>query len=458
MLYGITLCGRIVVKKWENIEQKDGLIMGHIEIEKKSMVWRILFSLLVPLLLIEILILLVAVKDMRSGITNEVKENLRTMTRMVQTTYEQAYHGKIHFEGRLMKVGSTPILDDIVLDRMTEKNEVDFTIFSDDERVYTTLRDSEGKRKVGTKASSIVKQKVLVDGEEYYTEYVDVAGERYFGYYVPMKYEGQVQGMIFAGKVCKTVNQNMNVFVKKITITIIFTFIALAMIIVFVQRRVVTNIGKVSSYMKNIANGDYSIELEERLLTRKDEIGDMARQTVQLKNSLQGIAFTDPLTGLSNRRACLYDFKKWHKKYRFDKHVYFSIAMGDIDFFKKVNDTYGHDCGDIVLKEISNIIRNELDADCIVSRWGGEEFLLICKERQSIMHKKLAHIMKKLHDTTFTYNNMKFSVTMTFGLVQVDNDLDIEANIKRADKYLYKGKDSGRNRIYCDLDEKEESH
>ncbi len=156
-------------------------------------------------------------------------------------------------------------------------------------------------------------------------------------------------------------------------------------------------------------------------------------------------ANTDQLTGLYNRRRTL-DLLDDIRKSTFLGAV--SIVMGDIDFFKKVNDSYGHDAGDEVLKAVANTMLRICGKDAFVSRWGGEEFLLVFAgkngdETFEIIENIRTYVMEhpvKIWDK-------EIPVTMTFGLAEYDFEGNTETTIKEADRKLYVGKENGRNRV-----------
>jgi len=156
-------------------------------------------------------------------------------------------------------------------------------------------------------------------------------------------------------------------------------------------------------------------------------------------------ANTDQLTGLHNRRRAL-EMLDEIKTSSYLGAV--TVVMGDIDFFKKVNDTYGHDVGDEVLKSIADTMREICGARAFLTRWGGEEFLLIFigkngDDALADIESLRRHIMEK----PIEVDGNKISVTMTFGLAEYDFSGDVEATIKEADDKLYMGKEAGRNRV-----------
>jgi len=156
-------------------------------------------------------------------------------------------------------------------------------------------------------------------------------------------------------------------------------------------------------------------------------------------------ANTDQLTGLYNRRRgeeLLEEFKDS----TFLGSI--SIVMGDIDFFKKVNDTYGHDAGDEVLKSIAEIMRQNCGKEAFLTRWGGEEFLLIFGGKNGDeTHGIIEELRHKIVNNVVTVKDNEIKVTMTFGVAEYDFSGDIHTTVKEADDKLYMGKDAGRNRV-----------
>ena len=160
---------------------------------------------------------------------------------------------------------------------------------------------------------------------------------------------------------------------------------------------------------------------------------------------LRIMASTDPLTKLSNRRAMQKNLAEICKKSKTTGNKYV-IAIGDIDNFKKVNDTYGHDFGDSVLSTVASVINENVPENGFTARWGGEEFLFVIpdadvKEGFSYAEK----IIQMIRQQTFSNGKTTFSVTMTFGVCEGLPDDNIDNVISTADKRLYKGKMSGKN-------------
>ncbi len=124
-----------------------------------------------------------------------------------------------------------------------------------------------------------------------------------------------------------------------------------------------------------------------------------------------------------------------------------SFLFFDIDHFKKINDTYGHDVGDKVLKEFASVVKNSLRVGDIFARWGGEEFVVILLGSNEMDSKvKADEIRKKVEDMTFD-NPSELKITVSIGVAEFDGDITFENLIKNADNALYKAKDTGRNKV-----------
>lgn len=155
----------------------------------------------------------------------------------------------------------------------------------------------------------------------------------------------------------------------------------------------------------------------------------------------------DSLTGLPNRDS--YDdhiteaYQRWKRS---GKSL--SLAIADIDYFKRINDNFGHLAGDKVLKKVAAIFRSAVRTVDFISRIGGEEFVFIFELTQPddamLIIEKLRQLVE---DTQFIYKDDKVDVTVSFGLTSIQNDDTIESLFARADKALYKAKNSGRNRV-----------
>ena len=176
-----------------------------------------------------------------------------------------------------------------------------------------------------------------------------------------------------------------------------------------------------------------SLESEKKLMDYNDKVKEMAS--------------VDPLTGLMNRRG-METYIARQVKNTSENQGFLNFAIGDIDFFKRVNDTYGHASGDELLKKLADIFRDFMREKGMVARWGGEEFLfLFLGENGDQTMIDLEDLRQKIERTEFDLGDQKIHATMTFGMQEWNIGESYERTISEADKKLYQGKEQGRNQV-----------
>lgn len=187
-------------------------------------------------------------------------------------------------------------------------------------------------------------------------------------------------------------------------------------------------------------------ELKARIKTHL-ELYHLKQELVEKNLLLQKAALTDPLTGLENRRGILEFIESEIGRIKRGAKTS-AIMLTDIDNFKNINDTYGHDAGDLLLKHVSGIMKKSIRVSDHVARWGGEEFLLFFPEISVSECRVVAEkIRSQISSSATFFDNNQIQVTITAGLSQLEVEKGIDASIKVADKALYKGKTEGKNRI-----------
>ncbi len=199
---------------------------------------------------------------------------------------------------------------------------------------------------------------------------------------------------------------------------------------------------------------DYVIEQEEnpkreipfidRILTFLEST---SKELDAVNTQLGKLAFTDQLTKVYNR---------WELERNINNAIglaqngsSFALLFFDIDHFKHVNDTFGHDVGDLVLREIVNIVKKELKPDHVFGRWGGEEFLYLIPDMDEAKAMEYAdYIRKNIENTCLV---MVRQVTVSIGVTIIKKDDTLETFVKRADDALYEAKETGRNKVVFKL-------
>ena len=184
---------------------------------------------------------------------------------------------------------------------------------------------------------------------------------------------------------------------------------------------------------------------------------DTLRAESRLANAnrkLNNLADTDPLTKLPNRRYVLRHIEECISNS--SDPICPTVAIGDIDFFKKVNDTYGHEAGDRVLEILSELFQKTMEPYGLCARWGGEEFLFFFEHLNlDNAFYVLNDLLEKIRLTVIPFGEQQIKVTMTFGVedallkrsAQVEIPKQVDSVIQKADKKLYMGKQQGRNQI-----------
>ena len=163
--------------------------------------------------------------------------------------------------------------------------------------------------------------------------------------------------------------------------------------------------------------------------------------------ALRLISQTDYLTKSPNRRAFI-EKAQYQLKVNHRSNMPISFGIADIDNFKLFNDSYGHECGDFILKEIAIFFKNQLREQDLVARWGGEEFVFMLPNTVLNEAKKVLEKLRlKLEEKKYTHNNHAISVTATFGVTQASVNLNLDQIIASADSALYEGKKAGKNKV-----------
>ena len=270
---------------------------------------------------------------------------------------------------------------------------------------------------------------------------------RYFSYYEPIyASDGSCIGMIFLGKPSAEVERLVYDSLKPTIAFGILTMLVACLVTARFSDKLVNAIRRTEAFVVTIAQGELHTEFDAGVLERKDELGQMGRCLVRMQKSLQEMVEQDILTGLYNRRSGEKLLRRTCENYR-KEGTPFCVAIGDIDHFKNVNDTYGHECGDVALAKISERIKEHMRGKGFVARWGGEEMLLVYDNMQlDIAVSCMQELLEEIRAQRIIYGDTVLGLTMTFGITE-GNDGKVEHIVRDADAKLYKGKNNGRNRI-----------
>lgn len=420
---------------------------------KKSLKKSLLNVTLIPIIIFGIVVIVYCSNQFTRSIHGEVESGLKNLAKTAMYAYEREYPGdfrvdrenSVIYKGDRIIEGSSEILENY-----KENSGTDITIFYGDERVVTTIRDKENKPIIGTKANPSIRRDVLDGKAEHFYTKTQINNENYFSYYCPL-YDSQNKcvGMVFAGKPSQYVS---GIVLRGVIPIVTITAVAVIIIILMILRysgRLTRAMQQLQDFLTKVEDGNFTTELANTVLTREDELGRIGKSAIQMQSALRDLVERDALTRLYNRHYG----EIWLNKLKGECELHgtpFYIAIADIDFFKKFNDNYGHDCGDLVLKMVSNVLMTRMSERGYAARWGGEEFLLVFQandlEQAISVVNRVAEDIKKIK---VNYRKEELSVTVTIGITEGDSSKKTDDLIKQADTALYEGKESGRDRVVC---------
>ncbi len=251
------------------------------------------------------------------------------------------------------------------------------------------------------------------------------------------------------------------------------------------NRLFLVRVFKINQTLRNIAQGDFSQrlhiegndelseiarnvnimakairksheELERKVWERTRDLMKRNKELQEAKREMEILSRTDPLTGLFNRRAMMEKLREEEVRFKRNREP-FSLVMIDVDDFKKVNDRYGHSVGDVILREVALKIRDNLRAQDVVARWGGDEFLLLLPQTSMEGARVVCeNLARRISDVEIPGEGVKLKIGMTFGISSYGPSKTIEKCLREADQALYKGKSTGKGKVevYRNIEEK----
>ena len=417
--------------------------------KRKSLMGTFNYIIILPVFFIGIVMAGISYILIKKNVYYEIRSGMENEAYTLANTYDVMYPGYyelVKAENLMaLKKGEHYLTNDFI-DNIKEDMGLEITIFYNDIRMITTLY-SDNKRITG------IKKDVLDNGYSKFYDDVRIEEERFFAYYLPV-HNGS-ENIIGAICILKPANQIHSKFAKQV-IPLIAIIIAGVVIITYLNYlyfgKLNKNFKHIRNFLGEVTGGNLKAEMNREVLAREDEIGDVAKASVNMQRSLRNLIVKDSLTDLYNRRYCNQNLKNISEQYIKTGEPY-TLAIADIDFFKKVNDTYGHTAGDEVLVSVAQIMKKSMAGKGFAARWGGEEFLLVFPEfhideaeevMNEFIHELDAHSVSYKEET-------EVHITMTFGIVEAGEQFaNIDSMVSGADRRLYIGKQNGRNQIVAE--------
>ena len=406
---------------------------------------------IVPLLFFGIIILLLGNHWFTRAMHAEVETELSYVSSNLITTFDALYPGDYRLVGedayQLFKGGHNLTTDYTVIDRVKEDTGLEVSLFYQDTRILTTITESSNRRIIGSGAPTVVSREVLSTGTPHFYNKTIIYGRSYFSYYVPLfNQDGTVIGMFAVCKPSGDVDAAIQSSIRPLFIADILLLLLTSLITFFYMNRFSSDLLQIHSFLKEVSAGNLSASLSSSILSRGDELGEIAHSALNMQHSLHVLVEQDALTFLYNRRFGENRLKQIVAECH-EKGIPFCIAIGDIDYFKSINDSYGHTCGDAVLKNVAGCLKNHMQDKGFVARWGGEEFLFVYENRDlESAHAALEELISDIRQLITPYDGAQIKITMTFGLVAGYHQ-DVSQLLTDADRKLYEGKTNGRNQV-----------
>lgn len=267
---------------------------------------KILSMTIGPVVLLGLLSIFFMLTTVRSSMMEEIEEGLKGTAAATLAAYDQNTGDYMESSNGDIWKGSYNISrSESLVDRIRDNTGMDVTFFYGDRRIMTSAVDSNGDRILNSPAGDRIVEKVLQNGEEYFSSAVSLDGVMNYGYFMPVYQNGsddEIIGMVFVG----TDKENKDAVVNGIIFGIGAAVCVAMILCIGVGLKLATsishNIKKSISIMGKVAEGDLTVWVDDKMLKRKDEIGDLSRVTVKLKDTLKGI-----LKGISENSASLLE-------------------------------------------------------------------------------------------------------------------------------------------------------
>ena len=416
-----------------------------------------LMMTILPLVAVICILSVFVINGYGAMVTDLNVENLETLAEVTLLQFDSAFPGDYALrsvktakgEGLELLKGTEVISGKPdYFDTWKEKTGADISLIYADTRIITTFSDKNAARAVGTGVAKQVADAVYGNKGVQKYDNVKIGNQIYITVYLPLSNaDGKVVGMLELARTKASVDIEERKVLFPVILIAVLCILFFSVISLRFAGRVLNRIKALELFLTKVAKGELKESLDTEVIKTKDEIGEAGLAAISMQKSIRNLVDKDTLTEIYNRRYATNFLQKVLEKAEVSGQP-FAVCIGDIDFFKQVNDTYGHDMGDIVLKEVATLLKNSMIGNGMAARFGGEEFLMIFdkigkQEGAAILQETL----EKLRQIEFTCEDQKFSVTMTFGIVDGNVELGQDVLLKLADEKLYDGKQNGRNRV-----------
>lgn len=416
------------------------------KVRKRSVKVVLVGMALVPVITVAVMVGLISSTAMKEGMRSVSLTGLKYTCTAVHAGYEALNDEPFVLaeDGSLMKGDFNLSKDEELIDRWTEGQAVDVTIFYGDTRMSTSLRDKNtGERIIGTKASDAVVKKVLEGKEDFESTKVEINGQNYCAYYMPLENpDGEVVGMVFAGEPSNKIDSYISQKVAVIVIAVVLSVIIFAVVSIIISGGLAKVIAIAKNIVDQLSRGDLTFKLEsgihDRIMTRKDELGDMGRAINNLSNELRTtigniqnsaeevLSSGEELDGLASQTSLNAD--------EISRAVE-DISKGAVSQAEEIETATSNvaEMGKMVENIVDNIGR--LNNTASIMKQAGDESAKIMKEL-SISNDQTSNAIFKVSEnveaTDNSVNEIMVAVDLITNIAEQTNLLSLNASIEAA--------------------------
>lgn len=254
---------------------------------------KILAVAILPVFLLGMVAITIALTQVKSALINEVKNSLKGTAEATLAAYDQNSGEYMMAEnGDVWKGGYNISKSESLVDHIKEESGMDVTFFFGDQRIMTSAKDDNGERILGSPAGSLIVEKVLNGGEDFFSEAVSLDGVINYGYFIPVYQKGETGnpiGMIFVGTNKEIKDAAINKMIWIIIFAVVMVMVVCSLLAVVLSTSIIGSIKKGIGAVKRVAAGDLGHPIDRKLIGRNDEIGDLSKAIDTLQKELQNI-------------------------------------------------------------------------------------------------------------------------------------------------------------------------
>jgi diguanylate cyclase (GGDEF)-like protein len=346
------------------------------------------------------------------------------------------------------------ILNSIFVDRIKMMNDMEISLYAKDKLIATTLMDRQKNRRKSLPIKKEFLEPVLKKGEERFFSLNIDSFSYSLGAFPLLTEKGEVVGILLGGLSNEAVLKMIARTRRYIFLIALFGGLLAAFLGFVIAGNITEPVKKLMETTKRVASGDLNQEVH---INSSDEIGALAnsfnrmtKDLERLHRQTENLANTDALSGLYNYRYFYEQLEREIKEAQ-EYHYPLSLIVLDVDYFKKYNDTYGHLEGDMILKELGEVLKESIRKTDVAARYGGDEFMVVLPRMERKEAIRFAERMRiKVKERPFPKEEAQplGDITISLGIAVYPEDAGTtEELVKKADRAMYTAKNTGRNRV-----------